>query len=326
MIVQLLLPIALAHKPGLSYAALTDEALTLTFARPELGALVGLEPGQVIDPAFSAEIAGKVLAGVRVDADGAPCALAEQGVAAVENDGVAVRAALSCPDGESRTYEASILAHLGPGHRHYVEVDGAPEAVLDATSPKVSFAGQAGRGAVFSRFLALGLEHIVTGYDHLAFLAGLLLGARDLRAMLLIITSFTLAHSITLSGAALGWIALPSAVVEPAIAASILWVGLENLLRPNARRYRLTFALGLIHGFGFAGLLGELGLPNEGLVLALVSFNLGIELGQAAIALVALPALLALRRFAWFERRALPVGSALVALAGLGWLLERVFG
>lgn len=321
----LLIPSAEAHKPGLSYAAIRDDELVLTFARPELGALVGLEPEQVSDPAYAEEVAGKVLASLSLSADGADCRLGAPTVAPVENDGVAIRAPLDCPSGQERTYNADILAHLGPGHRHYVEVNGQPEAVLDASAPRVSFGVTPARGEVFQRFLQLGLEHILTGYDHLAFLAGLLLGARNLRAMLLIITSFTLAHSITLSAAALGWIALPAAVVEPAIAASIVWVGVENFLKPNDKRYRLTFALGLIHGFGFAGLLGDLGLPKDGLILALVSFNLGIEVGQGAIAALILPLLLYLRRYAWFERRVLPLGSALVAIAGLVWFIQRVW-
>jgi hydrogenase/urease accessory protein HupE len=179
----------------------------------------------------------------------------------------------------------------------------------------------------FSTMFALGVEHILTGYDHLLFLAGLLVACRRLRTMLGVVTSFTVAHSVTLALAGLGLVELSSGVVEPLIAASIVFVGVENLwLRDEPRwRWALTFAFGLVHGFGFAGVLGELGLGQSGtsLVMPLLAFNLGVEAGQLAVALVVLPLLLWLRRRGWFEKRELYATSLAVALLGAHWFLER---
>jgi hypothetical protein len=158
-------------------------------------------------------------------------------------------------------------------------------------------------------------------------LLGLLLAAPSLRAMLLIVTGFTVAHSITLSAAALGLLSLPASLVEPAIAASIAYVGIENFWRPAPkRRVVITFLLGLVHGFGFAGMLAELGLPRDALALALVAFNGGVEIGQAVIVAVTLPILLWMRRFPWWEARAVPAASVGVTLAGMYWFVERVAG
>jgi hypothetical protein len=157
------------------------------------------------------------------------------------------------------------------------------------------------------------------------FLFGLLLTAPSLRTMLLIVTGFTVAHSITLSAAALGLVTLPPAFVEPAIAASIAYVGIENFWRPAPkRRVAITFLLGLVHGFGFAGMLAELGLPRDALTIALLCFNGGVELGQGAVVLVTLPLLLWMRRWSWWEARAVPVASVGVTLAGRYGLVERL--
>lgn len=180
----------------------------------------------------------------------------------------------------------------------------------------------------FKIFLKLGIEHIVTGYDHLLFLAGLLIACRSFRTMTIIITCFTIAHSITLALAALDIATIPPRIVEPLIAASIVFVGVENLLRRGEEprgRWALTFAFGLVHGFGFASALRQIGLGKNGssLLAPLFSFNLGVELGQIAIAAVFLPALFYLRRQPSFVRYALPAVSALITLAGTYWLIQR---
>jgi HupE/UreJ protein len=147
-------------------------------------------------------------------------------------------------------------------------------------------------------YLLLGMEHIFTGYDHIAFVFGLLVIAgrdgmrRGARRILTVVTAFTLAHSVTLILSALGVIALSPRVVEPAIALSIAYVGVENLLNPAPRfRWLLTFGFGLVHGFGFASVLREVGLPKKGLLLSLVSFNVGVEIGQLAVVAAVLPLL-----------------------------------
>lgn len=182
----------------------------------------------------------------------------------------------------------------------------------------------------FGGFLLLGIEHIWTGYDHLLFLFGMLLVCRTLRSVAVIITAFTLAHSLTLAVATLGWISLPGSFVEPVIAASIIYVGVENLLRkgkePRGRGW-LTFAFGLVHGFGFASVLADLGVGRDGtgIVQPLLAFNLGVEAGQLAVAAVVLPLLLRLRRYPFVAERVLPASSMVIVLAGMWWLLERVW-
>ncbi len=316
-----------AHRPGLSYAKIDGDQLQLIFARPELLAIAPLGPTQADLEASRVLLMEGTLALTSVRAGGAACRYGELEIGMVEEDGISLTVPLDCPAGTARSYEASFWSRLEPGHRHYVEVAGEPVAVLDAQNAAVSFDGTPGAGEVAVEFLGLGVEHIWTGYDHLLFLAGLLLAAARLKDMLLIVTGFTAAHSITLSLAALGYVTLSPDVVEPAIAASILLVGIENFFRPPPlRRVALTFVLGLIHGFGFAGLLAELGLPRGNLALALVCFNGGVEIGQAAVVVLLLPTLLYLRRWAAWDRYIMPGGSALVALAGAWWLWERTLG
>lgn len=174
-------------------------------------------------------------------------------------------------------------------------------------------------------FFRLGVEHILIGYDHILFLLSLIL-VSDFRSLVKIVTAFTVAHSITLALATLGWVEIPSDVVETAIAATIVYTALENLwIGDAAGRWKLTFLFGLVHGFGFAGVLRDLSLPTDGFVRALVAFNLGVEAGQLAIvAALAVPAAaLARSRHARTIRGCLSVA---IALAGLGWLLDRACG
>src|SRR6266404_6254417 len=172
----------------------------------------------------------------------------------------------------------------------------------------------------------MGVKHIWTGYDHLLFLFGLLIVTRNFTSALKIITCFTIAHSITLAVATLSLVRISSRIVEPLIAVSIVYVGIENLLRGDdpKGRWLLAFAFGLIHGFGFASVLRELGVGanGSGITVPLVSFNLGVEVGQIVIAGLVLPLIWRLRANPAFVRRAVPVGSALVALLGSYWFIQ----
>jgi len=173
------------------------------------------------------------------------------------------------------------------------------------------------------RFVALGVHHVLTGYDHLLFLAAILIPCVRVRSLIALVTCFTLAHSVSLLGATLAGWAAPSSVVEPLIAASIVFVGIENLLAKGEprSRYGVTFGFGLVHGLGFAAALRDT-LADSVPALPLVSFNLGVELAQLALAAVFLPLLLALRRRApgVSVTRAL---SGVVTVAGLYWVVER---
>ncbi|MFO1157493.1 MAG: HupE/UreJ family protein [Reyranellaceae bacterium] len=174
-------------------------------------------------------------------------------------------------------------------------------------------------------FVALGVEHILGGIDHLLFLVALLALARGFWPTVKIVTAFTVAHSITLSLAALGLVDVPSGIVEPLIAASIVWVALENIFAPSkaGRRWLVAALFGLVHGLGFASALGGFGLSRAAMVRALVGFNAGVELGQLAFIVVVLPLL------AWASRPGrltrLPQAlSVIVALAGAFWFVQRV--
>jgi hydrogenase/urease accessory protein HupE len=186
----------------------------------------------------------------------------------------------------------------------------------------------ANAGHSFFAFLKLGIEHILTGYDHLLFLFALLVVCRDLRSILTVITCFTIAHSITLALSTLDLIRLPARIVEPLIAASIAYVGIENLIRGDAPKWRwlITFSFGLVHGLGFADALKEFGIGSGqlGIVLPLVGFNLGVEFGQLSVAAVALPILWQLRKNPGFVRRWVPSCSVAVAMAGSYWMIERL--
>ncbi|MEO5959735.1 MAG: HupE/UreJ family protein [Opitutaceae bacterium] len=252
-----------------------------------------------------------------------------------------------CPTGSRLTLRARKLGELPPGHRQFLIVSDergstVAKKLLSAKDDTVEIAavepGQAGGAAArpaaskerttFWEFVWLGMEHIWKGYDHLLFLFALLLVCRSFRSIVAIISCFTLAHSLTLALATLEVVKLPSRFVEPAIAASIVFVGVENLMRRGAEprgRWALTFAFGLIHGFGFASVLRELGVggSGQGLAMPLFTFNLGVEVGQVAVASVVLPLIWQMRKNEKFVRVGVPVLSALVAAAGAWWFLER---
>ncbi len=239
-------------------------------------------------------------------------------------------------------------AHLG-----IVQVTHAGETVRrELAESAARFEWELGSAAPesmgFVDFIESGVEHIFTGYDHICFLIGLLLVAtvrarrtpgtgaafyepRDARdAALLVlktVTAFTVAHSLTLIAAALGWFELPSRLVESTIAASIVYVAAENVLTVEPKnRWPLAFGFGLVHGMGFASLLRPL-LPPTGVVPSLLAFNLGVELGQLSIVAVVLPLLVlgARRSAAGYRRFVVVGGSAVIGLFGLLWLIDRVF-
>lgn len=174
-------------------------------------------------------------------------------------------------------------------------------------------------------FFKLGMLHILTGYDHLLFLFALLLRKQTFKQYAAIVTSFTLAHSITLSLAVLGVVTLPSRFVEAVIAFSICYVALENIFRKEIRhRWSITFMFGLIHGLGFASILKEMAIPKSHLAVALVNFNLGIEAVQLSIVLLLLPLLAYL--FKWkSSQKIVTYGSYAIVAMGAIWLVERVF-
>jgi hydrogenase/urease accessory protein HupE len=211
--------------------------------------------------------------------------------------------------------DARVGARGGAAHEGGV---GAREGV----TPEGSGAGSA---ASAWGFFKLGIEHILTGYDHLVFLFGLVLLRARLRELVGVVTAFTLAHSLTLAVAALGLFVPSPRLVEPAIALSIAYVGVENLLvKDGKHRWRVAFPFGLLHGFGFAGTLREIHLPRAAIPGALVAFNVGVEAGQLFAMALVVPLVMLVRDQAWFEPRGVRVLSAAVALAGCVWFVLRV--
>lgn len=183
--------------------------------------------------------------------------------------------------------------------------------------------------SVVKEFIPAGIYHIFTGPDHVLFIVGLLLMGGSLMRLLSIVTAFTIAHSITLSLAALNLVNPSPRLIEPAIALSIIYVGVDNLMVGKTGRDMrawIAFFFGFVHGFGFAGVLREFGLPREALGWSLFSFNFGVEIGQACIVVVVASLLAAIRnRNQELARRILKVGSVCVILAGTYWFIQRVF-
>jgi hydrogenase/urease accessory protein HupE len=224
-----------------------------------------------------------------------------------------------------------LLKKLPEGHKQYVTIKDAEgkslsEKMLTQEDNAIELDINAQDGSMFKDFLVLGIEHILTGYDHLLFLFALLMVTRNFWSAVGIITFFTIAHSITLGLAGLGLVTLPSSVVEPLIAATIIYVGLENLIskEPKGRRL-LTFSFGLIHGFGFASVLEEMGISSieTGILVPLFSFNFGVEIGQIVVTSLVLPFIWWLHKKPSIEKYFLPVCSTIVSIAGAIWLLQR---
>ncbi|HEY8517633.1 MAG TPA: HupE/UreJ family protein [Candidatus Binatia bacterium] len=327
-----------------------------------------------------------------LERDGAPCAPSGPPRTLPASEGWRVfEWRVDCPSG-GRTMRTGLLLDVAPSHLHFARVRGAdgavaervltfqePEWTLDASSRAESDGGE---GTSLAGYVLLGIEHIVSGWDHLAFVAALLLLARTLREVATLVTAFTLAHSVTLALAVLGLVQPDAAAIEsligfsialvaaenawllagrdrviPLLVAAILvvmaalaWLGvgalpplaliglavfarchfalLDVAAHPEALRAVVAFAFGLVHGFGFAGILAEMELPQDRLALALLGFNVGVEIGQLAVVAVVWPLLrwIARRDAAGrAERTVAELGSAAICGVGVFWFLTRAF-
>ncbi len=268
-----------------------------------------------------------------------------------------LRFTAACPAAVHRAgVDYHLLFELDPMHRGLLDfVSGGVShpVALSPRTPSVAFDAGGSLGTTFATFFATGVAHIFSGFDHLLFVAVLLLpamfrrrhgrgdGQEDGRGewqpvarfrpafleTVRILSAFTLAHGITLTAATLGFIQLPSALVEGAIALTIAVTAFDNIvpILPGPR-WPLAFGFGLIHGLGFASALGPLALPPLATAAALVSFNLGIETGQLAVAALVLPVGFVLRGLPLYPRRLLPGASGVAALLALVWFAERAFG
>ena len=347
---------AQAHKPSDSYLVLTVHGQQIDgqwdIALRDLDFAIGLDQngdGQLTWDEVKARhpaIAAYALARLTLASDGAPCPVtAGQQLVDNHTDGAytVLRFHAVCP-AKLRTLDIGyrLFADLDPQHKGLLRLDydgSTATAIFGPEAPQQSLRLAApDRLAQFGAYVRHGIWHIWIGFDHILFLLSLLLPAvlvaatgrptDSLRAafidVLKVVTAFTLAHSITLTLAALSLIALPSRLVESAIAASVVLAALNNLVPLfRGRRPLAAFAFGLIHGFGFASVLTDLGLPRGALLASLFGFNLGVEIGQLSIVAVFLPLAFLLRR-TWLYRQLLTFGSLLIALIALVWLVERV--
>lgn len=293
------------------------------------------------------------LRAVVAGADGTACPTTETRLL-VEGDALTTLVKWNCAATKGDlVYRSTLLTHALPAARQIVVVGDAVDASQAMLTKDVLQTNLIGEKATLLEvaldYIWSGIEHIFIGFDHIAFIVAVLLWARNLTSVIKIVTAFTVAHSITLSLAVLGYVDIPGEIIEPLIAASIVMVAVENFISRNVdRKWKYTFLLGLVHGFGFASVLKEFGLPQDALVVALATFNIGVEIGQIAIVCIALPIVVALGRMVKTWRFTLPrpltanltspdgtmtvdVGtaavvyamSATIGLLGLYWLIER---
>jgi hydrogenase/urease accessory protein HupE len=295
-------------------------------------------PERLLDPAFTSNRANTIIAllspRLMLSANGRPLRV-ELTRPEVLRERQSIRLQLHAPlDGAAGTVMvASVMFPYDPNHQTFVNIydgDALTQAILDVRRIEFEyFAGsRQGVWAVIKRFVPSGVHHILIGPDHLLFLIGLLLLGGTMRQLTLVVTAFTIAHSITLSLAALNIITPPARIIEPAIALSIVYVGADNLLVRGGRDVRawIAFAFGFIHGFGFANVLREMDLPARALGWSLFSFNIGVEIGQLAVVVVVASVLAALRaRSEAVGRRLAFAGSLVVIAAGTFWFIQRVF-
>jgi hydrogenase/urease accessory protein HupE len=343
---------AAAHQASVSYSNVTidpggEVRYVLRVASTDLYEALGLDRDRdATDEEIrrgEARLFDYALARVRVLGDGVPCPVRDREVGVVTQAMrfAELRFTAACPlPLETVAIEYGLFFDLDPRHSGLLRVTHEGKSLdQELTRGLARFEWRLGLAPPPSRgawdYVVSGMEHIYTGYDHIAFLVALLLVAAVGRALrpaaayvVKVVTAFTVAHSITLILAALEVITLPSRFVESAIAASIVYVAVENLLvAAPSGRWPLAFLFGLVHGVGFASMLRPL-LPPGDLVVPLLLFNVGVELGQLSIVLVLLPALAlaSARHPAGYRRLVVIGGSALIALLGLVWLVERVAG
>jgi len=352
-----------AHKPSDSYLTLNVSSSSSEIsghwdiALRDLEIAIGLDENR--DGAItwgelrqqSAQIFDYAIARLDLRADGNACVVSRGDVLTdTHTDGgyaVLVFTARCAAPARELAVGYHLLFDIDPSHRGLLNlgVDAAVRtAVLSPQQAVQTFdLAHALRWRQFLQFVADGVHHIWVGYDHLLFLISLLLPAvlvwRDgrwvpvgtLRSALLsviaVVTAFTVSHSITLTLAALGVVGLPSRLVESGIALSVLLAALNNVWPQVTRRtWILAFAFGLVHGFGFASVLNDLGLPRDALAVSLAGFNVGVELGQLGVVLVVVPLIFVLRDRRMYRPAILVGGSTAIAVVAAAWFIQRALG
>ena len=343
--------------PAISDLTIADGVLTLSVTMPVEGPIAGIDLGTVFDTndapqaadydalramppealaerfrAFWPEMAQNItiLADeVRVTPDLTSFTAAEVGDVGLPRQSVfALTAAL--PPG-ARSVQIGWAAAYGSLVVRQMGVDKPYDGYLTegALSDPIAIAGggQFGQWQTFFRYIPIGFDHIVPkGLDHILFVLGLFFLALRMRPLLTQVTAFTVAHTVSLALGALGIVNVPANIVEPIIAASIVYVAVENILSPQMSRWRpaVVFGFGLLHGLGFAAVLGQIGLPEGAFIPALIGFNLGVEFGQLTVIAVAF-ALVGywFRDKPWYRARIAIPASVFIALVGAWWVVQR---
>ena len=336
---------ASAHQAGLSrgeYKVLgSDVDASLVFSNSEVSAAIAAldldHDGRLSMADLDAEhdeVTKVFVEPLVIRADGEPCPSHLVDARIDSADGILVAVKYACSHAPALlTIDVGFLDRLTSTHRHLAEITNGSRLeervaipanhILDIELAAIPVA-KAGP-SVFVPLFKMGLDHILTGYDHLVFLFGLVVIGGRKRSLLAVVTAFTVAHSISLGVATLGIFSPSPTLIEPAIALSIAYVGVENFFVKNAeRRWHITFPFGLIHGFGFAGALREIALPHAQVPLALFAFNLGVEAGQLGVLALILPPLHFARKNKWFREKGTKLLSGAVVVAGLTWFVFRV--
>ena len=351
---------ALAHKPSDAYLTLERDGGALRgqwdIALRDLDNALALDANGDGDISWGevrtreTDIAAYALSRLQVSSGGVTCELTgTQLLIDHHTDGAYAVLMLAgrCPEtGPTLSIDYRLFQTLDPQHRglvNFIERGSSRSIVLSADAPRQTVGGASdGPLAQFLTYVHEGIWPLGLGFDHILSLLSRLLPAvvrrtsggwepdASFRAALLdvlkVVTAFTLAHSITLSLAVLGIVSLPSRLVESAIAISVVLAALNNLYPVVGEgRWAVAFAFGLLHGFGFAGALQDLGLPTGSLVLSLAGFNIGVEAGQLAIVLAFLPVAFMLRGTFGYRRVVLAGGSTAIAVTASIWLAERAF-
>lgn len=310
----------------------------LFFARPELNTFLNLDTNS--DAILTgAELSTKhpvlqknIIDAMQINTGAERCSGTLKEATLVEEDGIRLNAEFLCSKDTSQiSVELHFLTNLARGHRHVITSAVNDEEIIH----NVAYIGK----STFKiepdtdtnqlndntqSFFTFGFEHILTGYDHLLFLFALILMPISLKQVLFSITAFTLAHSITLGISVLGILIPSSGVIEPLIALSIAYVGIENfILKSFNKRWILTFLFGLIHGFGFAGALHDISLSKEQLPWMLLNFNLGVEAGQVLVILMVFPLLVWMRKNVWFNSSGVSALNIGLVLIGSYWFIDR---
>ncbi|MGE5638934.1 MAG: HupE/UreJ family protein [Clostridia bacterium] len=350
-----------AHKPSDSYLTLFADGGSLRgqwdIALRDLEFAIGLDAngdGAITWGELKAkrrEAEAYAFSRLRLLADAQPCTSVPQDLLVDDHtDGAyaVLRFTAQCPAPRYAEVgiEYSLFFDLDPTHRGLVRVERGSDSVTGVLSPEKPALriGAEGRSRLrqFADYVGEGVWHIWKGFDHILFLLSLLLPSVFILVdnrwapavrfkdtfwdVVRVATAFTLAHSITLSLAALSIVQLPSRLVESTIAFSVVVAALNNIWPlVHERRWLVAFGFGLVHGFGFASVLADLGLPRDALLLALVGFNVGVEIGQLAIISAFLPLAYALRATTAYRRVIFIGGSAAIAAVATIWMVERAF-